>query len=315
MTTLFDALAAYRICAKAEGKSPKTIKWVTSSVIYFSNFLGDNPDIEAITANDLRRFTIGLQDTHKFSHHPFNKPQQAKLSPQSINTYCRAIGAFFGYLHCEGLIESNPMEKVKMPRVPQKIVPAFSEREIEKLLAQPDKRRDRGFRDYALLITFIDTGARLSELAGLKESDVDLEAGYLRVTGRGSKERYIPFGQKVAKALLKYRLKHRPQPLATDRFWLTVDGRPLDPGRIEKIVGEYCKKAGRKRGKTIEETTQWVVTVSADDEEAFRRVIRALVKKYRAPRTTYATLGSDERAGSNPASFPAAIGERARLPS
>jgi len=183
-----------------------------------------------------------------------------------------------------------------MPRVPQKIAPTFSEREVEKLLAQPDKRRDRGFRDYALLITFIDTGARLSELAGLKESDVDLEDGYLRVTGRGSKERYIPFGQKVAKALLKYKLKHRPQPLATDRFWLTVDGRPLDPGRIEKIVGKYCKKAGRKGGKTIEETTQWVVTVSADDEEAFRRVLRALVKKYRTPRTTYATLGSDERA-------------------
>jgi len=74
LTTLFDALAAYRICAKAEGKSPKTIKWVTSSVTYFSNFLGDNPDIEAITANDLRGFIIGLQDTHKFSHHPFNKP-------------------------------------------------------------------------------------------------------------------------------------------------------------------------------------------------------------------------------------------------
>jgi hypothetical protein len=81
LTTLFDALAAYRICAKAEEKSPKTIKWVTSSVSYFSNFLGDNPDIEAITGNDLRRFIIGLQDTHKFCHHPLNKPQQAKLSP------------------------------------------------------------------------------------------------------------------------------------------------------------------------------------------------------------------------------------------
>ena len=53
---------------------------------------------------------------------------------------------------------------------------------------------------------------------------------------------------------------------------------------------------GETRGKAIEEITQWVITVSTDDEEAFRGVIRALVKKYRAPRTTYATLGSDERA-------------------
>ena len=53
---------------------------------------------------------------------------------------------------------------------------------------------------------------------------------------------------------------------------------------------------GETRGKAIEEITQWLVTISTDDEEAFRGVIRALVKKYRAPRTTYATLGSDEKA-------------------
>jgi integrase/recombinase XerD len=187
LTTLFDALAAYRICAKAEGKSPKTIKWVTSSVSYFSNFLGDNPDIEAITGNDLRRFIISLQDTHKFCHHPFNKPQQAKLSPQSINTYCRAIRAFFGYLYREDLIESNPMEKVKMLKVPRKVVPTFSDKEIEKLLAQPDKQTDRGYRDYALLPTFVDTGARLSEIANLRIDDVDLEQGYLKAMGKGSK--------------------------------------------------------------------------------------------------------------------------------
>jgi integrase/recombinase XerD len=125
LTALFNAPAAYRICAKAKG--PKTIKCVTSSVSYLSNFLGDNPDIEASTGNDLRRFIIGFQDTHKFYHHPFNKPRQAKLSTQSINTYCRAIRAFFGYLYREDLIESNPMEKVKMPKVPRKVVPTFSE--------------------------------------------------------------------------------------------------------------------------------------------------------------------------------------------
>ena len=51
----------------------------------------------------------------------------------------------------------------------------------------------------------------------------------------------------LAKALLKYRLKHRPDPLGTERFWLTVDGRPLEGGRIEKIVAEYKRKAGLKR--------------------------------------------------------------------
>jgi len=247
LTTFSDALAAYRICAKAEGKSPKTIRWVTSSVGYFSDFLGDNQKITTITANDLRHFIIALQERSKFQNHPFNKPQKEKLSGQSIETYCRGIRAFFGYLYREGLIESNPIEKVKIPKVPKKVVPTFSEKEIEKLLAQADKRTDRGFRDYAIMLTFYDTGIRLSELAGLKEADVDFEQGYLKVVGKGNKERYVPFGQKVAKALLKYKLKHRPEPQGTDRFWLTMDGRLLEAGRIEKIISEFGRRAGLKR--------------------------------------------------------------------
>jgi integrase/recombinase XerD len=147
LTTLPDALTAYRICAKAEGKSPRTIEWITSSVRYFTSFLGDDQDISTITAIDLRRFIIALQGSGKYRNHPFNKPQQAKLLPQSIQTYCRAIRAFFGYLKREELIEVNPVEKVRMPKVPQKVTPTFSEKESERLLSQPDKHTNEGFRD------------------------------------------------------------------------------------------------------------------------------------------------------------------------
>jgi len=248
MATLADALAAYRICAQAEGKSPKTVRWVTTSVTYFSQFLGpDNQDIDAITGNDLRRFIIELQQRPKFLSHPKTRTQTAKISDQSIETYARAVRAFFGYLYREEMIDRNPMVKVKMPRVVKKVVPTFSQKEVELLLAQPDKKTDRGFRDYALLLTFIDTAARLSEIANPSVDDVDIENGYLRVLGKGGKERYIPFGYKVAKALLKYRMKHRPTPVGTDRFWLTVSGTPLEADRIEKLVREYGRKAGFKR--------------------------------------------------------------------
>jgi site-specific recombinase XerD len=247
MVTLSDALNAYRICARAEGKSHRTIEWIACSVKYFGDFLGGDPDISAVTAEDFRRFIITLQQAPKFRDHPYNKPQQAKLSPQSIETYSRAIRAFFGHLHREELTPENPMRKVKMPRVPKKIVPTFSQGEIERLLAQPDKHTNRGFRDYTLLLTFVDTAARLSEIATLRVDDVDLDDGYLRVMGKGSRERYIPFGHKVAKALLKYKLKHRPEPVGTDRFFLTADGRPLEPGRITKVIAGLGKKAGLRR--------------------------------------------------------------------
>lgn len=248
MTTLSEGLTAYRICAQAEGKSPKTIRWVTSSVGYFSDFLGpDRQHIDGITRHDFRQFVITLQQRPKFLNHPFNQTRQEKISAQSIETYARAIRAFFSYLHREEMIDGNPLEKVKMPRVPKKVVPTFSQKDVELLLAQPDKKTHSGFRDYAIMLTFIDTAGRLSEISFLKEDDIDLENGYLRVIGKGEKERYMPFGRKVARTLLKYKMKHRPTPLGTTRFWLTSGGKPLDPGRIEKIVSRYGRVAGLKR--------------------------------------------------------------------
>ncbi|MFC2038631.1 tyrosine-type recombinase/integrase [Chloroflexota bacterium] len=145
------------------------------------------------------------------------------------------------------MIADNPMKKVRMPKVPKVNVPTFSQKEIETLLAQPDKKTDTGFRDYAILLTFVDTTGRLSEIANLEEDDIDLENGYLRVMGKGSRERLMPFGHRVARAILRYRMKHRPVPVGTDRFWLTIDGRPLEPGRIATIVSRYGKKAGLKK--------------------------------------------------------------------
>ncbi|MDP6501145.1 MAG: hypothetical protein QF369_01410 [Dehalococcoidales bacterium] len=82
MVTLSDGLTAYRICAQAEGKSSKTIRWVTSSVNYFSDFLGpDKQNIEDITGNDLRQFIISNQQRPKNLNHPYNKPTGEKLAP------------------------------------------------------------------------------------------------------------------------------------------------------------------------------------------------------------------------------------------
>ncbi len=188
--TLFEALTAYRICAQAEGKSPKTVRWITSSVTHFSDFLGpDRQNINDITGNDLRQFIIDLQQRPKFLNHPFNKPRQKKISARSIETYARAIRAFFSYLYREEMIDKNPMQKVKMPRVPRIAVPTFSQKEVEMLLSHPDKKTDTGFRDYALILTLVDSNARLSETAFLEEDDVNLENGYLRVMGKGGKER------------------------------------------------------------------------------------------------------------------------------
>jgi site-specific recombinase XerD len=247
LTTISEALAAYRISARAEGKSPKTIRWIEFSMRYFAEYLGGDQDITAITGDDLKRFIIALQQSRRLRNHPYAKPQPQNLSPETVQTYARGVKACFGQLHRDGLIDTNPMQKIKMPKVPRKIVPTFSDKDIEKLLSQANKQTDRGFRDYSLLLTFVDTAAHLSEIANLNVEDIDLNNGYLKVMGKGSKERYIPIGHKVQKALLKYKLKHRSEPIGTDRFFLTIKGGPMTAQRIQNIIGQYGKKAGLKR--------------------------------------------------------------------
>jgi site-specific recombinase XerD len=246
--TLQDALVAYRTYARAEGKSPKTISWVVSSVGYFADFLGPKQqDISIIKGNDLRRFIIALQEKPKFSNHPYNKPQAAKLTAQSIDTYCRGIRAFFAFLKREGFISTNAIAKVTLPKTPEVVIPTFSEQEIAKLLAQPNLKTNEGYRDYCILLTLIDTAVRLSGLANLRADDIDYEQNLFRVMGKGQKERFVPFGRRVAKALMRYQMKCRPEPMGTDSFWLRRDGRPLLPKRIEKLISAYGKKAGLKR--------------------------------------------------------------------
>jgi site-specific recombinase XerD len=245
LATLSDALTAYSICAKAEGKSPRTVSWTGDAIRYFGSFLGGDAELQDITANELRRFIIALQQRKAFSGHRFTRTQERGLSPESIASYVRAIKAFFSFLEREELMAENPIKKVKTPKTPKKIMPTFSEQDIEKLLAQPNKKTSEGYRDYVVMLTFLDTGLRLSELCGLKVDDVDLQNGYLKVMGKGQKERYVPIGVKVSKALLKYKMLHR-QDSGCDSFFLTRDGRPLPRRRVQDLVRSYGTKAGIK---------------------------------------------------------------------
>jgi site-specific recombinase XerD len=242
---LDEAVGAYRICARAEGLSSKTVEWVTSSVRYLSEFLGEGQDVESVSVQDYRRFILVLQGRARWNNHPWNRPE-GKLSPQTVETYARGVKAFFSYLKKEGFLTGNPLEKAKIPKVPKPVIQILSEGEIERLLKVPDRRSSIGFRNYVIMLTLVDTAARLSEIAGVREDDVRLEEGYLRVMGKGRKERFIPIGQKVTKGLLLYRTKHRPEGLATDQFFLTGDGRPLEAERIRKIVTRCGRKAGVK---------------------------------------------------------------------
>lgn len=247
-TRLVNLLEGYRLSALSEGKSPHTIAIVWASVRYLSEFLSANAhslEVTEIRAEELRRFIVHLREQPRFSHHRFTKPQGGHLSGHTINGYLRALQSFWAWLEREQFIEKNPFVQLRIPKAPKKVIPTFTEEQLRQLFAAIDTTSELGYRDYTIILTLLDTGIRCSELTGLKVTNVNLDGRLLKVWGKGSKERWVPIGGKVQKALWKYLTHHRPEP-ATPRYdnvFLTRDGRPLTKDRLEAIVEHYGKKA------------------------------------------------------------------------
>ena len=222
-------------CNKSEAKSPRTVSWYTEALTVYTSFLesiGKKPVLGEFSVASVREFIIA---------------QQTKgLSPFTIQGRVRALKAFSSWLFREGYIEQNTLTSIKLPKVPVKIIEPLTSARIDKLISSKNQLTELGSRDVALLITFLDTGLRLSELSNLPLDDAHLEEGYLKVVGKGNKERVVPMGGLSQRLLYRYLFHFRPEPYSpSDNYlFLTLDGRHLTPNAIRLILTRWGKKAG-----------------------------------------------------------------------
>lgn len=242
-------LDGYRLSSLSEGKSPNTIAIVEASVCYLEEFLisrGISTDVTEIRANELRLFVVYLRERPRFTHHRFTRPQMGQLSGHTINGYMRALQAFWAWLEREEFIHENPFDQLKIPKAPKKVIPTFSEEQLRQIFDAVDIASPIGYRDYTIMLTLLDTGIRCSELTSLSLTDVNLDTRLLKVWGKGSKERLVPIGAKVQKAVWKYINRYRPEPAIPryEQVFLTRNGHPLTKDRLEAIVERYGTKAG-----------------------------------------------------------------------
>ncbi|MCL0090648.1 tyrosine-type recombinase/integrase [Dehalococcoidia bacterium] len=246
---LSKLLEGYRLSAQSEGKSPNTIAIVAASVRYLDEFLTNNnlsANVTEIGVEELQRFIVHLREQPRFAHHRFTQPQSGHLSGHTVNGYLRALQAFWSWLEREDFIQENPFTRLKIPKAPKKVTPIFSEEQLHQLFAAIDITSPTGYRDYTIMLTLLDTGIRCSELTGLRLTGVNLDSRLLKVWGKGSKERLVPIGAKVQKAIWKYLNRYRPEPAIPkyDQVFLTRGGHPLTKDRLEAIVERYGRKAG-----------------------------------------------------------------------
>jgi integrase/recombinase XerC/integrase/recombinase XerD len=247
-TELSNLIEGYSLCARSEGISENTILLTRRAVTYLRNFLLRSSlsiNAESIGVSEIRGFILYLKETQRFEHHPLIKSHDRKLTGHTVNCYLRSISAFWSWLLKEGFINSNPFARVKIPKAPKKVITPFTEEQTQSLLQAIDASTATGLRNYAIVLTFLDTGMRLGELIGLEMNNVDFRNRTLKVLGKGAKERRLPIGKRLLAALWKYQL-HRPQPATglIDNFFLARDGWPLTKNRVETIIKNLGRKAG-----------------------------------------------------------------------
>ena len=243
-------IGQYLLCCQAEGKSAQTVRWYAQKLAYFASFLIAQrlpTELGQISAEGVRSFVRHLQKQVKADENNPRKPTADRpLSAHTVAGYVRTLRAFFSWALKEGILGQNPMAQVKVPKVPLLQMPFFTDEEVNRLLVALRKPSPVGQRNYTMILLLLDVGLRVSELVHAQMRDLNLSEGYLKVSGKGSKERIVPLGRNSQKALLTYVRRIRPTAMipAEDRVFLSCDGYPLKSDYVYKIVAQACRAAG-----------------------------------------------------------------------
>jgi len=158
-----------------------------------------------------------------------------------------ALRGFHKFLLTDGLATNDPTMNVETPRGWKRLPKAISTGAVDLLLGQPDRNTAIGMRDKAMLEILYATGLRVSELVGLKHQDINLERGFLRVMGKGSKERVVPLGESAADVLQEYLANARRFLLGnseSDYLFISSRHRAITRQMFWERIKYYAFKAG-----------------------------------------------------------------------
>ena len=236
METLIQEFSDYLRIEKRN--SPNTISAYRSDLIRFSSELSGKP-LESVTTANIRGFLISLRSQG--------------MSASSIARNLSSIKSFFKYLCQDKQLKNNPAIILESPKNWRKLPDVLTHEDVDKLLKGPDLNSKLGLRDKAMLEILYASGLRVSELVGLKVSQLNLEVGYLRTLGKGSKERIVPIGTLAKGAMEKYitssrqtLISNRKDNRKTDELFLTRRGVGMTRQGFWKLLKGYVAKVNIK---------------------------------------------------------------------
>jgi integrase/recombinase XerD len=243
---LADAVRRYLNASLAEGKSVLTIRNARTAF----------KELIAHLAN------LGIERIEDLTHDALMAHREelawrmtAKGTPLTARSQIERLGhlrAFCRYLVREDWLLADPSARLPNPKKPRALPRAIlEEKEVSRILQQPDLRTARGYRDRVILEVLYSAALRREEVANLKTQNVDTATGYAHVReGKGGKDRVVPIGRNVCALIETYLAGVRgdwPNAQATDYLFLNRWGKRMDPNAVWAVVRKYAKQAGIKK--------------------------------------------------------------------
>ncbi len=275
--TLGTFIDLYLADMRLKNRTPDSI---TTNRLHLQRFAthagGGEVQLGRVTADVVRSYVAAMQARHmRYEHHPTRPPVEGALSPYTIRKTVKILRGFGSWLAREGL--ANPFDRLDIPTVPKTLVEVLSPAEVTTILAALNPNTANGARNQAFILLMLDSGPRVSEVAGLRLEELDLPNREAKLMGKGRKERRIPFGQKTARALLRYITAFRAEAAKPEftQVFLTLDGYPLDRNAIGLILRRLRIATGVRKlhAHRLRHTFAVNFLAAGGDLETLRRIL------------------------------------------
>lgn len=230
-----DIFTRYKTYLKLEKSfSPNTIEAYQRDLKKLIAFIKEQGlDLKQLTYEDLQQFLAELHEQ--------------KIQPRSVARIISGIKSFYRFLLIDGYIENDPSELLEMPQIGLKLPYVLSVNEIDQILNTIDVSTTEGQRNRAMLEVLYSCGLRVSELTSLRISDIYPTEGFIRVEGKGSKQRLVPISDIALREISNYiylRGFITPQKGAEDILFLNRRGAPLTRVMVFLIIKQQTELAG-----------------------------------------------------------------------
>jgi site-specific recombinase XerD len=281
--TLLDLMPSFQRHLRAENKSPRTVTSYTEAVRRLHDFLAPKGMPVAVASITREHVEAFMED------------QLSRLAASSARSRYASLRQFFRWCIEDGERTDSPMPP-RPPKVAEQPVPVLSEEQLRALLRTVDKDASfYGRRDAAILRLFIDTGARLSEVANLTVEDVNLDAGTVSFLGKGGSVRINPLGSKSVRSLDRYiRARGEPSPANGRGLWLGRSGTLTSYGIAEMVKRRAAQAGiGEIHVHQLRHSAAHYLRLAGADDDA---VLRLMGWRDRSMLHRYGASAADERA-------------------